>query len=240
VRNTTPRVQARIAGALYVICIVSGCCAEFFVRGRLVVLHDPAATADHILASQSLYRVGFLADFVALAAGTAVSVLFYQLFRVVSRGLALLALVFAVVSNTVSFVALVLSYAPLVFLGGTDYLHAFEPRQLQTLAWWSITFFESGYALNLALFSFDCLITGYLIFKSTFLPRALGVLLALAGLCYLTNSFLYFMPPTVADSVLPYILLPCILAEGSLALWLLVIGVDTSKWVERLQGELTG
>jgi hypothetical protein len=69
-------------------------------------------------------------------------------------------------------------------------------------------------------------------YRSTYFPRAIGVLLPIAGLCYLTNSFVNFMPPGFGDDVFPWILMPCLLAEGSLSVWLLIVGVNSSKWIE--------
>jgi hypothetical protein len=87
-----------------------------------------------------------------------------------------------------------------------------------------------GFAINLALFGFECLVAGYLIYKSTFLPRILGILLSVGGLCYLVNSFVDFMPSGFADFLFPYILLPSLLAETLLALWLAVFGLNSAKW----------
>jgi hypothetical protein len=69
-------------------------------------------------------------------------------------------------------------------------------------------------------------------YRSTYFPRAIGVLLPIAGLCYLTNSLVNFMPPGFGDGLFPWILMPCLLAEGSLSLWLLIVGVNSSKWNE--------
>ena len=94
----------------------------------------------------------------------------------------------------------------------------------------SLRLYQAAFCINLALFSVDCFATGYLIYKATFLPRALGVLLGIGGLCYLYNSVAYFsMPGAVPDSF-PFIYLPSLLAETSLALWLLVVRVNTAKW----------
>jgi hypothetical protein len=230
--QTSPRLKARVAGALYLLCIACGFFAEMFVRAKLIVYSDAAATAKNILASPTLYRLGFFADLTAMALGVVVSVIFYMLLRPVNRGLALTGLVLDVLSNTVSICASILLFAPLVVLRGDDYLSGFAPAQLQSLSLLSIKTYELGYAVSLAFFGGSCLVTGYLIFRSTFLPKTIGVLLAIAGVCYLTNSFVAFMPKGFGDDLFPWILLPCLLAEGALALWLLIVGVNSSRWNE--------
>jgi len=226
----SPKAKSRLAGLLYVICIASGFCAEFFVRDRLVAYGDAARTAANILASPSLYRWGFLADLVSFTTGILIGIIFYDLLRVVSRPIARVALAFAVVSNTVSLAASIFCYAPLHILNGAKYLQTFEPAQLQSLALLSIRLYQFAFSLNLGLFSLDCVATGYLIYASNFLPRALGVLLGIGGLCYLFNSVVYFTPPGTFPDLFPYSYLPSLVAEVSLALWLLIIGVDATKW----------
>jgi hypothetical protein len=230
--------KARLAGWLYVICIVSGFCAEFFVRDKLVAYGDAALTATRILAAPTLYRLGFLADLISFTTGILTSVIFYDLFRIVSRPVARVALTFAIVSNTVSIAAAIFCYAPLHILSGASYLNTFEPAQLQSMSVLSLRLYQFAFSLDLGLFSIDCLATGYLIYKSTFLPRMLGVLLAIGGVCYLYNSVAYFMPPSAVPDLFPYSYLPSLLAEVSLALWLSVAGVNAAKW--QAQDTLSG
>lgn len=230
--HATPRQLARISGVFYLICIASGVFAELVVRAKLIVPNDAAATASNIMASATLYRMGFFADFAALTAGMIIAVIFYRLLKPLSPTLALLDFMLAIVSNIVSIVALMLLFAPLLLLNGAPYWHTLQPAQLQELAYFSIRLYELGYAINLMLFGFDCFVAGYLIFKSTFLPPILGALLALGGVCYLTNSFVDFMPAHFADFLFPYILLPSLLAETLLAAWLTIFGVNNERWYE--------
>jgi hypothetical protein len=226
-----PDRKARIAGAMYLICIVAGFCAENLVRNRLVVYDNAALTASNIIASPGLFRLGFLADLISFTTGILIAIIFYDLFKSVSRPLARTALTFAIVSNTVSIAASIFCFVPVHLLGGAAYLQAFTPGQLASLALLSLHLYQYAFVLNLGLFSIDCLASGYLIFRSTFLPRFLGVLLILGGVCYLTNSVAYFMPPKALPDLFPWIYLPSLVAEVSLALWLTVIGVNTAKWV---------
>ncbi len=222
--------KARVAGFLYVICIVCGFCAEACVRNKLVAYDDAGFTARNIIASPSLYRLGFLADLVSFTTGILIAVIFYDLFKSVSRPVARTSLVFAIVSNTVSIAASIFCFAPIHILSGAGYLKSFDPNQLQSLALLSLKLYQFGFVLNLGLFSIDCFATGYLIFRSTFLPRFLGILLIIGAFCYLTNSVAYFLPPKLLPDLFPWIYLPSLLAEVSLALWLLVAGVNVEKW----------
>src|SRR5262249_23008069 len=122
--------------------------------------------------------------------------------------------------------------AAVLILSGADFLKAFDPSQLHSLAFLSLKLFDNGYGISLVFFGFFCIFTGYLIFKSTFLPRILGVLMAIAGLCYLINIFVLFLAPSLAHHFF-YILLPAGLAELSLALWLLVKGVNAQRWKQQ-------
>jgi Domain of unknown function (DUF4386) len=228
--RTSPRQRARIAGVLYLLSIACGLFAEAVVRSKLVIYANPALTAQNILAAPGLYRAGFFADLAAMTCGVLASVILYSLFKPVSRSLALGMLALDVISNTVSLSASVLLFAPLIILQGAGGLSAFSPSQVQSLALLSIRLYELGYGISLALFSGSCLLIGYLILRSRFLPKFLGLLLPVAGICYFTNSFVNLMPAGFGDFLFPWILLPCLIAEASLALWLTLFGVDSSQW----------
>ena len=118
---------------------------------------------------------------------------------------------------------------PLFFLGNEDYLKAFDPHQLQVLAYVAIKAHGYGFGIGLIFFGFECIIDGYLIFTSGFLPKFLGVLILIAGLCYLTNSFALILFPAFSDFIFQIILTPTFIAELSMCLWLLIKGVDITK-----------
>jgi Domain of unknown function (DUF4386) len=229
--ETSPQTYARIAGLLYLIIIVAGSFAELFVRSKLIVPRDAAATAGNIMASEPLWRIGFAATLVMLLCAVAVLLILYVLLRPVNRNIALLAVFFNLVSISIEGMNDLLHLAAVLILSGADYLKAFAPGQLNALALLSLKLFDNGYGISLVFFGFFCILTGYLIFKSTFLPRVLGVLMAIAGLCYLTNSFVLFLAPALAHRFF-YILFPAGVAELLLTLWLLVKGVNVQRWKE--------
>lgn len=225
-----PRSSARIAGCLYVLIILCGAFAEAGVRQPLFVAGDAAATAQHIRASAELMRWGLAADIVTLVLHVVVFTIIYDLFKIVDRRAALFLLAFMGVSAAVQASALLFHIAPLYLLGGGGALAALGETQLQALAYLSLRLQTAGYTLALLFFGCCAFAAGYLILKSSFAPRLLGLLMCLAGACYITNSFLFFVAPHLASTAL---LLPALLGEGGLALWFLVVGVNETKWRER-------
>lgn len=231
ISEASPRLKARIAGGLYLIIIVGGIFAEVFVRGRLVVHGDAAATAHNIVTHELLYRLGFAAELFYCSCNVPLTLIFYDLFKVVNRSVTLLVVFFSLVGTAIESVSLLCHFAPLILLGGGHYLTALTAEQLQAWAYVSLQLFEYGFAIALVFFGFNCLALGYLVFRSTFLPRIIGVLLAIEGLLYLINSFTNFLAPGIAARVFPYLAASAV-AEISLCLWLLVMGVNDQRWKE--------
>jgi hypothetical protein len=229
-REASPRLKARIAGVLYLIVIVTAGFAEGFVRDRLVIDSNAAATANNLLMHESLYRLGGAADIVNLVCDTALALLFYELLRPVSRSLALLAAFFRLVHVAILGVSTLFHFWALMLLRSAHDGAALGPGELQQLAVLSLKLHGQGYNLCLVFFGLACVITGYLIYKSTFLPRVLGALLALVGLLYVFNSFANFLTPVAARYLFPWLLLPGFPVELALALWLLLKGVDAARW----------
>ena len=212
--------QARPAGAAYLVIIALGLFAQL-VRDGLTVDGDPAATARRILEHESLFRAGFAAGVVVVILNAFVVVLLFELFRTIDGTLAALMAFFGVVATAIEGANLVNNLAPVVLLddGPRFAAEAYHALQIQAL----------GYGISLAVFGFFCLVAGFLIVRSGFLPRALGALLALGGGCYLVNSFAMFLAPGLASRLFPLVLLPCFLAEASLAVWLVTVGVKPPR-----------
>jgi Domain of unknown function (DUF4386) len=230
ISTASPRLQARIAGLMYLIIIVGGGFG-YYSGSALIVSRDPAATASNILVSEQLWRLGFAALLVMLICDVAVAVIFYVLFKPVNRILALLGCAFRLVMVAILGFNMLARFAPLILLRDVASSASFETDQMQALAFLSLKLFEYGFSVALVFFGVDCLVIGWLIFWSPFLPRILGVLLASAGLCYLTNSFVDFVFPALA---LPSnFLLPSYVVELALSLWLIVMGVNVEKWKEQ-------
>jgi Domain of unknown function (DUF4386) len=199
----SPRLNARIAGVLYLIIIVAAPFAQVFVRGKLVVYGDAAATATNILAHEPLYRLAGAADLLAFMCDAAVALILYQLLKPVSRSVSLFAASFRLLHVAVVAVNILNPFAPLVILGGAHPFTGFKTDQLQALALVSLRLHGTGYNIGMVLFGFHCLFIGLLISMSAFLPRILGPLLAIAGLCYVINSFADFLSPSFAAHLYP-------------------------------------
>jgi len=230
----SPLRCARFGGLLYLVIIVAGATGELFIRGRVIVPRDAALTAHNILAAPFLWRVGIAGDLVMHICDVGLMLVLYVLLRPVSRNLALLAVLFNLVQTAVLVANKMTLLLPVFLLGSGDYLKAFSPEQLQALTYVSLRLHDYGFGFGLIFFGMECIVLGWLIARSTYLPRPIGLLMQVAGVCYLTNSFALILDPELASRLFPAILLPPFIAESSLALWLLLKGVEPSKWAERL------
>lgn len=225
----SPILKARIAGILYLLIIVCGIFAEVFVRSNLIVSNDAAATAGNILASEGLFRIGFLADSIMFLSDIALAVLFYVLLKPVHRTLALVAMCFRLTQAAVLAFNLLNYSAALLILQGAGYVSAFGAAQLHALSYLFLDLHSYGYDLGLIAFAVHCLLLGYLIVKSGYFPRMLGVLIGAAGVTYLIGSYTRFLFPDYVSLVSP-IYIVALVAELSLCLWLLIKGVNVQEW----------
>lgn len=232
-----PRVIARIGGALYLIIIVVGLFGELGVRGRVVVSGDAVATAVNLGAMESLWRIGIAAEILLLLCATALTAIFYVLLRPVSRTLALAATCFNLVSIAIEAVSALRLIETLFPLANARYLAAFTPEQRDALAYMAVRSHGFGFAIALIFFGCVCPLLGMLIHRSGFLPRAVGVLMMIAGASYLVDGFALILAPPLADALFPWILLPALIGEGSLCLWLLFKGIDLAKWNARVASD---
>ena len=229
---TPQRKVARMAGVLYLVIIVTGIFAQFFVRSTLIVPGDPSATAAKITASESLFRAGIAADLVMIIADVAIGILFYVLLRHVSHALALLAAFFRLAQAATLGINLLNLLFALELLGGAGYLSVFGTEQLHALALPYLNAHATGYALGLGFFAFSILILGYLIFKSDAFPRILGILLLLASFGYLLDTFARVLLVNYADYQPIFdtaVIMPAFIAELALGLYLLIKGVRAPR-----------
>ncbi len=232
--EASPQVVSRIGGVLYLIIIVLGLFNEAYVRNKIIVSGDAAATAANIRSFESLWRFGIAAEFFMLICAISLTLIFFVLLRPVSRELALLAVFFNLVSVAVEASVQLYLLGALFPLGSAEYLKAFKPEQLYAMASLAIKSHSYGFGVALIFFGCVCLLLGYLIFKSGYLPKTVGVLMVLAGLSYLIDSFALILSPSFANRIFPAILVPAFIGELSLCLWLLVKGVNVEKWNARV------
>src|SRR5512140_1292449 len=218
---------ARTAGVLTLLSFVAGGLGEAYIPSKLIVSADAVATAANIRSSEFLFRVGFAGYLVEATCDIALSLIFYVLLRPVRKDLALLAAFFGLIGTALFGAAELFYFVALHILGGADYLKTCAPAQLDTLALLSLKLFAFGGAIFTVFYGVAWVVRGYLIFRSGYLPRFLGVLLVLGGLAFVIRNFALVLAPAYASRSLLLVALP-----GGLALmvWLLVKGVDVPKW----------
>jgi hypothetical protein len=230
--GASPRQLARTAGALYLINIIFGAFAIGVVPAILIV-PDVAATAHNIQTHELLYRLGLAAHVVVTLTNIPMALIFYDLLKVVNRRIALLDVFFTLVATSVEAAGILSDSTSVVLLGSRHYTSALPPAQLHALAYLPGDLSTIDYSIYGVFYGFDILCVAYLVFRSTFLPRAIGILLAIDALDYVVSGFADFLAPGFAAHLVPWIGLPTILGEGSLCLWLLVAGVDLERWKQR-------
>jgi hypothetical protein len=220
--------MARTTGFVYLLFFLTAVCAGLLVKG-LIVSTDAAATAHNLLAHQRLLRSGFAVTLISTALYIALTALFYNLFRPVNRTLSLLAALFSLAGCVIQVVfAGLYTYGPPLVLGGDPYLAAFNPQQLQALAFLILKIGTQAFNIALVFFGFFDFIIGYLIFKSNFLPRFLGVLMMLAGVGWLSA-----LSVSLVNHLSPGVEILGFLAELALMLWLIIKGVNLQRWNEQ-------
>lgn len=224
---------ARAAGALYLVIIVIGLLGEAWIRGSLIVAGNATATAQRILASEFLWRLGVAGELVLLVCAVALTVIWYVLLRPVNRNLAQLVVFFAMISIAVEAVGALHLQAALAPLSSAAYLKTVDPQQLHALAYMSVVSHSHAFGVALIFFGVECLIVGHLICQSGYFPRAIGRMMQIAGVCYLINSFSMILSPSLANHLFPAILIPAFLGESSFCLWLLIKGVDSAGWARK-------
>jgi len=221
---------ARAAGVLLLLSVVCGGFGEAFVPMRILVRGDAAATAAHLQQSGLLFRLGFVAYLVEATCDIVLALAFYVLLRPVHPRLALLAAFFGLVSTAIFAVSELFLYSAVLFVGSPDFLSPFSPAQQGSLLLLVLRLYGLGAGLFLALYGIATILRGWLIARSGFLPRVLGVLLVVGGLGFVCKNLLLVLAPRWSSDLL---LLPMFVAILSLTVWMLVRGVDVARWHER-------
>jgi hypothetical protein len=227
--ESSPLFKARMAGFFWLMTIITGMFG-FIAGGRFVVPGDAAATAANIVNHESVYRLAFLANLIATACYLAVTLFVYQLLKPVNRTVAAFVVFFSLMGCAVGLVSSLFFLAPLDFLSGASYLSTFTVAQLQAMAYSVVTLSLRLNDIGMAFFGLHVFSIGYLIRKSTFLPRLLGTLLFVAGCCYLASSLANFLALPFRAFLMPFVALGGLIGEGSLTGWLLAKGVNAQRW----------
>jgi len=225
-RRVSPRLIGRIAGVFYLLNMLTILLAILFFRG-LIVPGDAATTARNLLAHESQFRLGFAFELVSTSCSLTVATLFYKLFKPVNRSVSLLAAFFRLIACAVAVVGYLFQLAPLQILGAAQPLSALKPEEVQAIALLLYRLHNPASDVVIVFFGFHFVLIGYLIFRSTFLPRTLGVLASFGGF-----GALIFLAPPLARNLFPFFLAVGLLVEVSLTLWLLIFGVNAQRWKE--------
>ena len=227
------QVYARVAGLMYLLIALLAPFAEFFVRQALIVPGDPAATAANIIASESLFRAGFASDLAVFVMEVALAAVLYVLFRPVSRPLALVMAFARLAMATVLGLNLLNRLTGLQLLTDPLYAAAFETGQLHALASVFLNAQSDGYDLGMVFFGLHLAVLGYLVYRSGFLPRILGLLMVVSALGYLVDSFTAFLVPQYAGALAVVVVVAALIGELPLLVWLLIKGVNVERWHRR-------
>jgi len=224
---------ARIAGVLFLVSLVAGGFGEAYAPSKIIVSGDAVATAANIRNFEFLYRLGFAAFLIESLCDIALVVILYLLLRPVNKGLSLMAALIALVGTAVFAVAELFYLAPVLILrDATGYLSTFSPEQLYSVVLLSLKFYSFGGMITTAYYGLGWLIRGYLIYRSGYLPKFIGVLMAIGGLGFVVRNFLLILAPAYAPTWLLMLMFPGGLILG---VWLVVKGVDVSKWKARVE-----
>ena len=223
---------ARVAGVLFLISLVAGGFGEAYAPSKIIVSGDAAATVANITNFNVLYRLGFAAFLTESLCDIALVLIFYALLRPVSRELSLLAAFFGLVGTAVFAVGELFYLAPTLLVGNAGYLTTFSTDQINALVQLSFRFATLAGMATTAYYGMSWLVRAYLIVRSGYLPKFLGVLMAIGGAGFVVRNFLLILAPAYASTLLLVLMFPGGLI---LTIWLLVKGIDMRRWDERVK-----
>lgn len=228
VAETSPRTIARLAGLFFLLYCVLGVYAETFIRDQIVVSGNAATTAANILAHESTFRLGYAIYLLEMSFQVVSTALFYELLKPVNKGVSALSATFSYIGIGIKTLARLFYLAPLYVLGDSRPLAAFSGEQHEALALIFLRV-DSGMAgVALVFFGFAAVLQGYLMIKSTFLPRALGWLAFVGGL-----GWLAYLSPPFGNRVFMGVALFALLGVLATSVWLLTVGVNEGRWREQ-------
>jgi hypothetical protein len=224
---------ARLAGFLYLISLPFHMFDYFFVSSKLIVPGDAATTANNIMASEGLFRSGIVSWLIGQILYILLLLVLYKLLKPVSKNIALLMVILFLVSVPITMLNEITNFAALLLLSGADYLTAFEADQLHALVMLFLDLREHGINIAGIFWGLWLFPLGYLVFKSGFLPRILGILLIIGCFGYVAASLTSLLFPSYEAIVELVVMAPNFISEFAFFLWLLIKGVNVEQWQKR-------
>ncbi len=220
----TNNKTARLAGFLYLIYIVIHVFADVIGRSSLIVFGDAAVTAQNMMASEWQFRIGFMSDLLAAVLFLLAAWALYTLLKPVNKNIALLFLLLNLAGVAIQSFSDLFLIGSQLLLSGADYLNVFQVEQLQALALLFLNLHKNGFMIAQLFYGAWLFPLGYLVFKSGFLPKILGIVLMIHCVTWLLTFLQYFLLPDL--SAITYVSYPLgFIAEFGLGLWLLIKGV---------------
>lgn len=227
VNELSPSAYARIAGILYLVITVAAIFAHFVIPDQFIVPGDAAVTAANIANSEILFRIGTIGlELIILLSEIVLSVVLYILFKPVSKTLSLLAAVSRIAMTIIHGLNLLNYYFVFRLLKDGDYLIAFGQEQVNALVTLFLDAHSIGFTIGIAFLVPHVLILGYLIYKSGYFPKVLGILFVAAGVGYLIDTIGLLLVPSYTTTP-GLIAMVIAIAEVAFPLWLLIKGVKS-------------
>jgi Domain of unknown function (DUF4386) len=224
-RINSPQKIARVAAFVFLIIFFLGMSTELFLRPGMIVPGDAAATVRNIAASEALFRLSLVSDLIRQMFLMLLPLVLYKLLKPVNKDIASLMVIFALASVPISMLNELNHFAVLLLSSGAGYLTAFKADQLNAMVMFFLELRKYGTFIS-QFFSLWVLLLGYLVFKSGFLPRILGILLMLGGLCYTVLAVFFFLFPNFDTMIFG---LFAFIGELLFYLWLLIKGPKDQK-----------
>lgn len=225
---------ARIAGLLYFIFLLLGIFCFYYVPAQILVEGNASATASNIINNTLLFRLGIAGNIISQIVFVFLVLVLYTLFKNIDKRYAKLMRTFVFISIPIAFLILLIQMAPLVFLSDANFLKVFSPEQLNSLVMLFLNFYNYGIIMIGVFWGLWLYPFGYLVFKSGFIPKIIGIFLIIGCFCYLIDSFSFLLIPNYHDIISNFITLPISIGELSMIFWLLIKGVkdENQKKVE--------
>lgn len=221
-----PKTTARTAGLLYLIVVLTGIFSLAYVPARLIVWNDAAKTVQNIVANEQLFRLGIASSIVCYATFLLLPLVLYRLLKPVQLNYARLMVILAIVSVPISLLNLQHKFSALSLVKGAAFLNAFDTKQLQAQVMFHLKTYNSGILIAQLFWGLWLFPFGYLVYKSNFLPKILGILLMLGCVGYVIDLFATICVPGYNETIIAdYITRPAALGEIGTCLWLLIVGI---------------